>query len=181
MDTKPTLPHRLLPGLVELGSTRELTGVLPCERLDLGSRYFALNDGIPYELTLTNTGGGILLAGNARATGTAECARCLEDASFEVQGEVEGYFILDPDRQDERLLDDEFTAVGADGMVDLGIPIVAAVIYELPQLLLCREDCAGLCPVCGANLNERRCDCATKTPLDGPFAVLGRIIGESEE
>jgi uncharacterized protein len=79
-----------------------------------------------------------------------------------VDGEVEGYFILNPDQQDVELSDEEFTAVGVDGMVDLAVFIRAAVILELPLILLCREDCAGLCPVCGVNLNENPCSCAEK-------------------
>jgi uncharacterized protein len=134
-----------------------------------------LNDGISYAITLANTGGDVLLMGSARAAGVTECARCLEDAAFEVSGEVEGYFILNPDRRDERLSDDEFTAVGDDGIVDMAVPIVAAIISELPQALLCREDCAGLCLMCGANLNEQQCDCATEPSPDSPFAALAAL------
>jgi uncharacterized protein len=104
----------------------------------------------------------VLLTGHARARGLTEYTRCLEDAAFEVDGEVAGYFILNPDQQDRDLSDEEFTAVGADGIVDLAVFIRAAVILELPQILLCREDCAGLCPSCGANLNEGSYACAEK-------------------
>jgi uncharacterized protein len=129
---------------------------------------------------LTNTGGDIWLTGVARAKGSSECARCLEEALFEVEGEVQGYFILNPDRQDKELSDDEFTAVDSDGVVDLAVPILAAIVYELPQVLLCKSDCAGLCPVCGGNLNEQQCSCVEKLSSDSPFAVLSDLI-ESEK
>jgi uncharacterized protein len=161
VDKEPTLFFKLLHQLTEFGSTKELTGVLPYERLDRGAQTFILSSGISYKLTLTNTGGGVLLTGEARAEGTTECTRCLEDAAFEVLGDVEGYFILEPDRQDQELSDEEFTAVGPDGIIDLATPIRAAIILELPQILLCREDCAGLCPHCGANLNEQPCTCVS--------------------
>jgi uncharacterized protein len=159
VDEEPTLLCKLLHQLAEFGATKELAGVLPCERLSRGIQSFQLEGGISYDLTLTNTGGGVLLTGHARAKGLTECTRCLEDATFEVDGEVEGYFILNPDQQDVELSDEEFTAVGVDGMVDLAVFIRAAVILELPLILLCKEDCAGLCPTCGANLNENPCAC----------------------
>jgi uncharacterized protein len=169
-------PYKLLLKLAESGACKELSGVLPCKRLNKGSQVFELDGQIPYEITLTNTGGDVLLTGTARAKGFSECARCLEKASFDVEGEVQGYFILNPNGQDKELLDDEFAAVDSDGVVDLAVPILAAVIYELPQVLLCKQDCAGLCPVCGTNLNEQQCDCADKPPSDSPFAVLEKLI-----
>jgi uncharacterized protein len=178
MDTLPKLPYNLLAELDEPYASREFAGHLPCAQLTRGAQVFRLADGITYELTLANTGEGILLTGTVFAAGATECARCLEDALFEVRGEVEGYFILNPSQHDEELSDDEFTAVGPDGIVDLGVPIVAAVIYELPQVLLCREDCAGLCPVCGANRNEQDCTCADEPRPDHPFAVLKDLIGD---
>jgi uncharacterized protein len=175
MTAKPTLPYKLLPELAELTSSRELAGVLPRETLARGSQLFRLASGIAYDLTLSNTGGGVLLTGSARATGVTECARCLDEASFDVEGAVEGYFILNPDRNEDALADDEFTAVGPDGVVDLAVPIIAAIIFELPQVLLCREDCAGLCPHCGVNLNEQRCGCAEAPAPDSPFAILEQL------
>jgi uncharacterized protein len=153
-----------------------LAGVLPFDRLTRGSEVFRLATGISYELLLANTGDGVLLTGSARAAGLTECARCLEDAAFQVEGEIEGYFILNPSQRDKEMSDDEFTAVGPDGVVDLAVPILAAIIHELPRVLLCREDCAGLCPSCGANLNDQTCGCADTPSPDNPFAALSNLI-----
>jgi uncharacterized protein len=179
MAEVPVLFYKLLPELAESGACEELSGALPCERLNRGSQGFELDGQIHYKVVLTNTGDGVLLTGAARAKGSSECARCLEEALFEVEGEVQGYFILNPDKQDRELSDDEFTAVDSGGIVDLAVPILAAIIYELPQVLLCREDCVGLCPVCGVNRNEQQCDCAERLSPDNPFAVLKELV-ESE-
>lgn len=48
------------------------------------------------------------------------------------------------------------------------------IILATPMRPLCREDCRGLCPVCGENLNERRCDCPPQRP-DSPFSVLRKL------
>jgi uncharacterized protein len=53
---------------------------------------------------------------------------------------------------------------------------MSALIMETPYVVLCREDCAGLCPTCGANLNEGDCGCAAKAASEpdpmSPFAAL---------
>ncbi|MCL1846800.1 MAG: YceD family protein [Coriobacteriia bacterium] len=176
MTEQVDLPFRLLPELEETGSQRELEGVLMLEQIRRGYQVFQLRAGISYQLELRNTGDGVLLRGLAQGEGVSECARCLEEAAFAVEGEVEGYYILKPDEQELGLSDDEFTAVGADGVVDLAVPITAAIIYELPQVLLCSEDCAGLCPRCGVNLNTESCDCAQKPNPDSPFAKLKDLV-----
>ena len=179
MDEQMSLSHRLLPEMKEAGSHQELEGFLPLECLFRGSQLFKLNEGISYKVDLINTGGGVVLRGFARGIGTTECARCLEEAAFDVKGAVEGYFILNPSEQEIEQSDDEFTAVPANGIIDLKPPILAAIVYELPQVSLCKEDCAGLCQVCGANLNMTTCECEKEPNPDSPFAVLKDLIEPS--
>jgi uncharacterized protein len=169
------LSYRLKPELTSFGAVAQLEGTLALERLSKGALDLELEDGISYSLTLTNTGRGVLLSGTARIVGTTECARCLEDARIEVEGEVVGYYILNPADGDGELSDDESIVVEPSGVVDLATPVLAAIIFELPQVVLCKEDCAGLCPHCGVNLNEQSCGCADEPPADSPFAVLDRL------
>ncbi|MDR2197399.1 MAG: YceD family protein [Coriobacteriales bacterium] len=148
--------------------------------MDKGALSFTLAEGIAYDLCLTNTGNGVLLSGTAHACLATECSRCLEEALISVQGEVEGYFILNPKDEELSLEDDEFVVVGPDGLVDLAPAIVAAIVFELPQLVLCRDDCAGLCPICGANRNEAPCSCDLVEDLveegDSPFLALRDLL-----
>jgi uncharacterized protein len=53
--------------------------------------------------------------------------------------------------------------------IDLSVGIREAIILSQPATSLCKDDCLGLCPVCGANLNKRRCAC--KVEKVGPFTV----------
>jgi uncharacterized protein len=172
----PTLSYRLIPQLAELGATASLTGVLPLTVLEKGALHLTLVDGIAYDLQLTNTGNGVLLVGVAHARATTECARCLEEALVEVQGDVECYFMLNPRDEELELIDEDMVMVGADGMVDLAPPILATIVFELPQVVLCREDCAGLCPVCGANRTTTECACADAPSTSGPFAALRDLL-----
>lgn len=54
--------------------------------------------------------------------------------------------------------------------------IEQALLLELPLVPLCADDCKGICPRCGANLNEGPCSCAEAAPAeDGPFAALRNL------
>ena len=55
-----------------------------------------------------------------------------------------------------------------------------AVILELPMRFLCSEDCKGLCPGCGSNLNNGPCDCV-KTEGDQRWAPLKKLLNNDEK
>ena len=58
--------------------------------------------------------------------------------------------------------------------LDLCEAVQEQVIMALPVRPLCREDCRGLCPVCGADLNEESCTCAEKT-VDPRWKALSEL------
>ena len=80
------------PELSELGAFRVLKGTLDETSYRRGAEVLETPDGISYDLTLTNTGEGILLSGTASCTAHASCARCLAPATLEISGDVEGYY-----------------------------------------------------------------------------------------
>ena len=77
------------------------------------------------------------------------------------------------DDQDFGLIDE------VNGRIDLSEAVVGAVYMELPYIVLCDEDCKGLCQVCGCNLNEETCSCSQKAEEAkkeaSPFAVLNSL------
>lgn len=155
---------------------------------ELGGREFKLPSGIDYDLVLTNAGEGILASGMVRAHVVGTCDRCLEDAEFDIASEVDEYFLFEAPAEED-LSDDEdevdFSLVGDDNTIDLADPIMAAIVMETPFVVLCDEDCKGLCPTCGANLNEGDCGCAAKraeqAAKDSPFAALANLKLEDGE
>ncbi len=94
------------------------------------------------------------------------CRRCAEPVAGELRIPVHERFADAPlaDLSDEELypiVDDE---------LDLAPLARDAIVLELPMAPLCRPDCAGLCPRCGANLNEGACGCVA--PRDPRWANL---------
>ena len=113
-----------------------------------GERYVPVPDQVPAELVVVraNTGTAFTLAFTARLHGP--CYRCLGDAVLNVPIRVREYQATSPD-------DDELTTPYiVEERLDLSRWARDAVALALPDKILCRPDCAGLCPVCGKDLNE---------------------------
>lgn len=155
-------------------------GELAISSFEFGPDEYRAARPLSWNASITNVGGALLVSGTVKGQVTTACARCLEDATFDVEGEIEGYFLIEgegeaPDDMEE----DEFDVLPEDNKLDLEPLILAAVYVELPLIPLCREDCKGICPTCGANLNEGPCDCVpdASDEDDGinpnnPFAAL---------
>ena len=170
--------------LANAGDTWQYAGHLDEAGYALGDHEFSLPEGADYDLVLTNTGEGVLATGILRAHVVGTCDRCLEEACFDVDAEVDGYYLFE---EPEQLAEDEdeadFELVSPDRTIDLSGALLSALVMETPFVVLCREDCAGLCPVCGANLNE--VDCGHVAELDAarererlsasPFAALAGL------
>ena len=102
------------------------------------------------------------------------CWRCLEDTAIAVAVETHTYdeSTATEDELRSDYLEDEVVAV-ARWLRD-------SVAEALPQTILCRDDCAGLCAGCGADLNAAACDCPPEAPDPrwGPLAELAERLRE---
>ena len=163
----------IYPELDGLGSIRVLEGTWEEASYTVGGQEFSVPAGITYNIKLTNTGEAVLLEGTASAEATTQCARCLEPATVEVEGEVQGYYLFEHVDEVEGMEADEYDFVSEQGTVDVSGPILGALVHETPFVVLCTDDCKGLCPTCGANLNEGPCSCDDDDiDPDNPFAAL---------
>ncbi|TLM81247.1 MAG: hypothetical protein FDZ75_07980 [Actinobacteria bacterium] len=77
--------------------------------------------------------------------------------------------------------EEEAEKVAPDGTIDLAPALVAALTVEAPFAPLHDEECLGLCPECGVDLNETTCDCAEEPDGSHPFAALQGLLGEAGE
>ena len=173
--------------LGEAGDTLPLKGHLDESSYALGEREFSLPSGIDYDLMLTNAGEGILVTGILTAHVVGTCDRCLSPAEFDVSGEVDEYYLFEEPEDTGDDDDDEldFSLVSADNTIDLSGALLSSLVMETPFVVLCQPDCKGLCPVCGANLNEEDCGHAAQIEEErlkaSPFAVLASLDLDSEE
>lgn len=114
-----------------------------------GQRYIAVPERVPAELALTQTTSGMLFQLRFIVRLHGPCFRCLEDAALDQSIDVREYQAEDPEGDEE--LDSPYVA---ETRLDLSGWARDSVVLALPDKILCREDCAGLCPVCGKNLNR---------------------------
>lgn len=105
------------------------------------------------------------------------CDRCLEAIGLTVDRDIDLSFrpATAAPRQEEAELDDSDldTDYYAGEGVDLRSVFAEQILLALPMKLLCSDDCQGLCPQCGADLNDDPCDC--EPPVDPRLAQLAEL------
>ena len=143
-------------------------------------------------LELVQQDGPIAVTGTLEGTAIRQCVRCLTDFSDPLFVSLYAEFLRQPDEipkpsvpqvrknpkravqpvepVEEAEEEDEVYLYQGDHL-NLASMVREQVILAAPMQPLCREDCLGLCPQCGQNLNERRCDCPP-APEPSPFRVL---------
>jgi uncharacterized protein len=149
------------------GEGRRLELMTPIEPLLLGSEcYVAEPEQVPVELSVSRmTGGGYALRLRFSARVLGPCMRCLKQASPLV--EVEAREVDRPGGGEE--LDSPYVH---DESLDLGGWARDAFALAMPAKILCREGCAGLCPVCAVDLNEAGPEHHHDVPPDPRWAKL---------
>ena len=125
------------------------------------------------EVTVLPDGPDVVVQGALAATVPQTCGRCLESFPAAVRADLNVRIVPRPSRADSVELgaDDLDVDFHHDDLLDLGRLIEAETGLALPMKPLCRADCRGLCPACGANRNAAPCACDTRAP-DPRLAAL---------
>lgn len=121
---------------------------------------------IRMRITATPTG-QVVARGTLTATVDRPCRRCLEPVDPVVDEELVLVWAVPDSLGHEAEGEDDGetrTLEQGSGELDLGPAIREELLLASPLWVLCREDCRGLCPVCGANRNLDECDCSLEEP-----------------
>jgi len=135
---------------------------------------FRVGGPIAVDLSYYRAGMELFFEGRLSASMVASCARCAEE--FSAPNSRPFRFVLAPraaahdDDGRLRTEDLEFSLYDGD-QIDVAPLVAEQLLLALPSRALCREDCQGLCPSCGTNLNLRRCGCEQQV-RDPRLAVL---------
>ena len=139
------------------------------EPLELGGqRYLPVPATVPAELSVTRASTGTVFELRFDARLHGPCYRCLEDAVLDVPIQAREYEATAPETDEMR------TPYVQDDKLDLSAWARDAVALALPDQILCREDCAGLCPMCGKNLNSEPHE-HEETATDDRWAALAQL------
>ncbi|HWD70623.1 MAG TPA: DUF177 domain-containing protein [Solirubrobacteraceae bacterium] len=152
------------------GEGRRLDLDVPIEPFALGVDNYAVDPAVvPVKLEISRTTGqGYSLRLRFAAALHGPCMRCLESA--DTTYEVDAREVSQPGAGEE--LDSPYVEAG---VLDLAAWARDALALNLPRAILCRPDCAGLCPVCGENLNTADAEHAHEPEPDQRWAKLSEI------
>jgi uncharacterized protein len=128
----------------QFADTREIQ----LEPLELGGqRYLPVPEKVPAELSITRASTGTVFELRFANRLHGPCYRCLADAALDLPISAQEYQATNPDSDELR------TPYLEEDTLDLSGWARDAIALALPLQILCRADCAGLCPVCGKDLN----------------------------
>lgn len=131
------------------------------------------------KVRFTRTTTGVLAGVDAHGIVELPCTRCLNPAHQQISMNFQDEFhsrievntgmpLPKPDEEDPFFIDESH-------LVDLGEALREYALLELPMQVLCRPDCKGLCPTCGADRNQGECGCVNEEN-DDRFAVLKTLL-----
>jgi len=155
------------------GDVREERLAVELEPFVLGGQRYELSPAaLPVEVRISQASGATVFDMEVEARLTGPCMRCL--AFAEVERRASAREFNDPDAPKADELRSDYVA---DDHLDVGAWARDAIALELPEQILCRPDCAGLCPVCGKDLNTEPHEHTEREP-DPRWAALAQLRDE---
>ena len=146
--------------------------------IELSDAFFGFPGPLRVELDVHRTFDNFTLNGRIRCCIKGECCRCLNEVEQPLEVDLKLLF------QRKQATDEELEAMAEEveveiispgtQEVDLADRVHDAIVIELPVRVYCKEDCKGLCPSCGHDLNEGTCSCGDKE-ADPRWAALKGI------
>ncbi|MEZ0395065.1 MAG: DUF177 domain-containing protein [Anaerolineales bacterium] len=168
--SNPHHPLRLNVGFLisaTIGTNRDF--VFDYERMQLGDDL--MMSGFGGTARFSRTPQGLLLQADFHGSVMLECVRCLTEYQQFLHWEFTDLYAFD-----RRSLSESNLLVPETGQIDLAPLLREYAFLEFPINPICKPDCKGLCPVCGANLNETDCG-HSSSGADSPFAALKELFG----
>ncbi|MCZ7575257.1 MAG: DUF177 domain-containing protein [Ardenticatenaceae bacterium] len=134
------------------------------------------------EVRFIRTRDGVLVTGQLATVLEVNCNRCLEAFDLPISIEIEEEFKSKIDLRTGAHLpvtdeDEVATLINEHHIIDLREVVRQDLLLALPLNPLCQEACGGLCPTCGANLNEGPCECEPET-IDLRWNTLADLFDE---
>jgi uncharacterized protein len=131
---------------------------------------FHLNGPLDIRLEAEQSGHDVLVRGTIAGEAELACRRCLVAVTTPIDEEVALLFregVSLPEAEDAEI----YPLPDKGNELDLTGALREHLMLAVPEFAICRNSCKGLCPICGANLNETTCACETPT-VDNRWAAL---------
>lgn len=157
------------------------------DEIKLYGNVFNLANPIEVDGTIMYTGANFFVRGSLSVDYTTECGRCFKEVKENVECDFNEEYAIEEDENHP----DRYTFVG--NTIDITKMVIDNICLNLPLKHQCTEDCKGLCPICGTNLNDQDCDCDAKVgesssqteavmnKKENPFAVLQDLFSDKDD
>lgn len=116
-------------------------------------------DRIYYDIHASTVNEKLLIRGNVKTTLYVKCAKCLDKIKFDILNDDICHYY-------EKLSKMEINISGE---------IREDILIKIPQKIVCSENCKGICPQCGVNLNNKSCSCIEKQKTDNVWSELDKL------
>ncbi|WP_242826507.1 YceD family protein [Caldisalinibacter kiritimatiensis] len=134
---------------------QEIDEKLTIDNISVNGRDLEILEPIEIKADIYNTDDGIFLSGKLIYIYSENCARCLKEFKNKVETKISAKIVGKNEDIDEY----EVIIYHSEGKFNLEDIVITFVNLSLPMRVLCKDDCKGLCPKCGKNLNEGECNC----------------------
>ncbi|MGM0369753.1 MAG: YceD family protein [Bacillota bacterium] len=147
-----------------LGAIKQVDLEFPFADLTIQGRNVSFVDDISFVGRAINSEDEFIVTGTINSKIKVPCSRCLEEFTSSLEFDFEAEFSRTEIENDE---------------LDLEESLVDHITLAVPMKTVCDEDCQGLCPSCGINLNDDDCDCMMHE-VDPRLAKLEKLLDEEE-
>ncbi len=141
-----------------VGSQLPISYDIPCEQLEY-VRGFQFTAPIHVEGVAENRANVVTLKLTVSCTLDVVCDRCLKPMTWHKTYDFVHTLVEELEDDKDEDVDVMSYLVLENGSIDIDEAVIDDLLLSLPTKILCREDCKGLCPICGCDLNETTCNC----------------------
>lgn len=140
---------------------------------------FPITKKAPIDITIANRENKrLLIRGDVDLTVSIPCSRCLEDVPTDIHFFIDKELELNGAEVNDTEMEETDYLIGLN--LDIDKLIYGEILVNWPMKVLCRQDCKGICKVCGMNLNKGNCDCQ-RTELDPRMAAIQDVFNKFKE
>jgi uncharacterized protein len=166
----------LVEVLRETGNREDVRGELKIDNISYRGEEFRFITSPYFDGYVYNNGQSLTLKGQVSMKLEVNCARCMKSIERDFEFELEETLV----REDKNPDPDGDEIVFSGEEIDIADIVIDGFYVNVPGKFLCKEDCKGLCPECGADLNEGECGCDTET-IDPRWEALKKIMDSSKD
>lgn len=161
--------------LANEGSEQKVRYAMDLSGFELAKGEFPFREPVSVEGSAENRAGVVALVLNVRFSFFTRCDRCCAELVEPMTVPIKNVVVVETEGQPTGSGENDEIIGIRDGVLELDPLVLQSILLALPMKHLCSEDCRGLCPVCGKNLNEGDCGCPKDT-TDPRLAKLQQLL-----